>query len=219
MSLLEMGALWFVPREQLWARMRIEGHEHLDAARTSGNGVILLQAHFTTLELCGNLLGAEIGMDANYDDPNNALYAAWLRAQRERFLDETIHNRNIRRMVRRLKSGHTVWFSPDQWVRGSRGGLLTQYFGRDVFTSPGTARIAAMTGAQVVPFLPVREANGRYCLKLFPALIDFPSGDLAADTQRINALFESQIRAYPAQYLWLHKRFKRVGPEQPDLYA
>ncbi len=219
MSLAEMGALWFGRPSALQQRLRVEGMQHLQAARAGGRGVILLQAHFTTLEFVGNLLGARIGMDANYDDPKNPLYAAFLRRQRERFVEETIANRNIRRMVRRLRQGRTVWFSPDQWVAGHRGGILSHYFGRRVFTSPGTARIAALTGAAVVPLLALREPNGQYRALLLPALEDFPGDDLAAATQRVNDLFEAQVRAHPAPYLWLHKRFKRVDDSQPDIYS
>jgi Kdo2-lipid IVA lauroyltransferase/acyltransferase len=47
---------------------------------------------------------------------------------------------------------------------------------------------------------------------------DFPSADALADTARMNRWIEEQIRADPAQYLWVHKRFKTRPPGEPALY-
>ena len=61
---------------------------------------------------------------------------------------------------------------------------------------------APQAGATVVP------AAGRYRVEIGSALADFPSADALADTARIMALIEAQVRRVPAQYLWIHKRFK-----------
>jgi KDO2-lipid IV(A) lauroyltransferase len=71
----------------------------------------------------------------------------------------------------------------------------------------------------VVPFLPVRRADGSgYDVRVLPALADFPSADLAADTLRINYLIEDAVRASPEQYLWVHRRFKTRPPGQARIY-
>jgi len=185
MGVFEMGALWFYSRGALRRRVRLSGLEHLQRAQARGKGVIVLQAHFTTLELGANLLALEWAMDANYDTPKNALYAAFLLHQRKRCFVEMIDNRSVRRMARRLREGKAIWYSPDQYIKPRHGGVATTFFGQDTHTTDATARIAKLTGAAIVPYLPVRtDKHGHYELRLFPALDDFPSDDNVVDTQR-----------------------------------
>jgi len=75
-----------------------------------------------------------------------------------------------------------------------------------------------MSGAAVVLFQHARRVDGSYTLKLQPALDDFPSKDAAVDTARVMAGIEAMTRAAPAQYLWIHRRFKR-RPDGTDVYA
>jgi KDO2-lipid IV(A) lauroyltransferase len=55
-------------------------------------------------------------------------------------------------------------------------------------------------------------------LRLSPAFADFPSEDAVADTARVMAAIEGMARAAPAQYLWIHRRFKRQPDGGEDLY-
>ncbi|MGI8561700.1 MAG: LpxL/LpxP family Kdo(2)-lipid IV(A) lauroyl/palmitoleoyl acyltransferase, partial [Luteimonas sp.] len=71
---------------------------------------------------------------------------------------------------------------------------------------------ARLSGAKVLLFQHARRDDGGYTLKLWPALDGFPSADPAADTARIMSGIETMAREAPAQYLWIHRRFKR----QPD---
>ena len=47
---------------------------------------------------------------------------------------------------------------------------------------------------------------------------DFPSADAQADTARVMAMIEGLVRRAPAQYLWVHKRFKTRPPDAPAIY-
>ena len=218
-TLGEMASLWFKPLSELDSRFTLTGMEHIDQVLDSGRGVILLQAHFTTLELCGTWIGTQLKQSAALvDDPRNKLYAALLRRSRLRYVDDIINNRETRKMIRLLRSGGLVWYSPDQSVRRRDGGVETTFFGKHVLTTPGASRMAKMTGAAILPFLPVRTANGHYQLTVFPPLEHVPSDDAIADTQAFNHVFESHIREHPSQYFWVHKRFKRISEDQPDPY-
>src|SRR5690606_449569 len=82
-----------------------------------------------------------------------------------------------------------------------------------------THQLARLSGAAVLPFLHRRRADGRgYVLELKPALAGFPSDDPVADTARVMAAVEEMVRAAPAQYLWIHKRFKRQPDGAPSPY-
>ena len=79
------------------------------------------------------------------------------------------------------------------------------------------ARIARATGAVVVPCI-TRQVGGAYVTRFYPAWEHFPTEDVAVDTARMNAFIEARIREAPAQYFWLHKRFKTRPPGEVSLY-
>ena len=218
MAAAETASLWFRPWSLFAPRVTIKGANFLDDALASGKGVILLQAHFSTIELCGAAMGSRWPIAAVYDTPKNPLYAAYLLHQRGRHLVELIENRDIRKMVKRLRQGGIVWFSPDQAVSRARGGVDTTYFNQAVLTSSGTARIQKMTNAQVLPFVPKRSEDGSsYTLEILPP-VTLDDQNITAATQQVNHLFESQIVYQPEQYFWVHKRFKPPTPYHRNPY-
>jgi hypothetical protein len=54
-----------------------------------------------------------------------------------------------------------------------------------------------------------------YAAKFYPAWEDFPTGDIDADTRRMNEFIEARVREMPEQYYWVHKRFKTARPAKP----
>ena len=83
--------------------------------------------------------------------------------------------------------------------------------------STGFAKFAAHSGAAVIPgFALWSEAEGRYVLRFYPACPI--TGDAARDTQALQAKLEEAIRAYPDQWLWIHRRWKTRPPGAPPLY-
>lgn len=97
---------------------------------------------------------------------------------------------------------------------------VVPFFGEPAVTSTATSSIARSSKAAVVPFVSTRDGNRPYYkLKILPALDDFPSDDMLADTLRINRAIESWIRECPAQYYWVHRRFRDRPEEYGDAYA
>jgi KDO2-lipid IV(A) lauroyltransferase len=47
----------------------------------------------------------------------------------------------------------------------------------------------------------------------------WPTGDDDADAAAMNAWIEQEIRRLPAQYLWVHRRFKTRPAGEHDLYG
>lgn len=217
MSIAEGATLWFRPVSFYEHRFSLTGTENLEAAIAQGKGVILLQAHFSLLELVSGILGPKYPVSAVFDPPKNPLFSAFLANRRNRFIKDLIENREIRQMVRKLKRGEIVWYSPDQSVARHHGGIPTRFFKQPVLTTAGTGRIVQMTNALVLPLLPTRlPEDGTYRLHIGePISID---ADAQLATQAINDLFEDQIRSQPEQYFWMHKRFKPPGPEFDDPY-
>lgn len=215
-GLFETTAGWWEPVAQLPAH-RLVGVEHLERALAAGKGVVVLTAHFTTLEICGVYLTARIPVGCLYREPNNPIVAVPMRRHRERVASIAVHFDDLKGLIRALRAGHAIWYAPDQGKR-TPGSEILPFFGVPAITNTATAKIAKMTGAAVVPYFARREPDGSYTLVIHPALENFPTDDLSADAVRINRLIEDNIRLAPEQYFWVHKRFKARGEGYPEVY-
>jgi Kdo2-lipid IVA lauroyltransferase/acyltransferase len=216
LGLFEVCAGWWARKEDLPFH-RINGLDHLHEALALGRGVILLTAHFTTLEICGRCMNEAIRVGCLYRDPNNPVIAHLMRRNREERMAIAVHFDDLRGLVRALRAGHAIWYAPDQGKRTKASEILP-FFGIPAITNTATSKIAEMTGSAVVPYFAKREVDHSYTLTILPALKNFPTSDAAADAVRINHLIEEHVRDAPDQYFWVHKRFKARGPDYPEVY-
>jgi KDO2-lipid IV(A) lauroyltransferase len=183
-------------------------------------GVILLTGHFTTLEMGGRLIGTYVDKyNAVFKRAHDPLFNAIMVHYRSKMGNELIETRNVRAIIRGLKSGHATWFGPDQDFADQEI-VFTPFLGGIASTLTATAKLARMTGAAVVPFYPVRLANGKgYKLIVLPALKNFPSDNIEEDSARVNRTIEEMVYSCPEQYLWSHKRFKTQPDRRTNIYA
>lgn len=217
-SLFEIAWSWWGPRHKLEPLCHIDGLEHLRAAQQQDNGVLLFSAHFTCLEIGGRLLALHAPFHVMYKPHRNPLFEAVMRGSREAQFESAIDRNDIRLLIKTLKRGLTCWYALDQDF-GQHNAVFAPFFGNPAATLSATSRIAKMTGCSVIPFFCHRREDGSgYQLTLLPALENFPSGDDLADATLTNRLIETEIRKAPAQYLWMHRRFKSQ-PDGVDLYA
>ena len=208
-AILESAASWWGSDRSLLPLAHLYGGEHLEQAIAAGKGVVLLSAHFTCFELGGRLLAMRYPFCVLYKPQRkNPLFESLTTSLRLGHYRDALHHRDMRGMVRALRRGEACWYLPDQDI-GRRHSVFAPFMGVATSTVTATARLARMSGARVVPYFPLRRDDGRgYDIHILPALEGFPSGDDVADASRINALVEEYVRRAPAQYLWLHKRFK-----------
>ncbi len=209
-AFMEFGLCWWASAKRLESWGTIEGLEHLKTARAQGNGVILLSAHFTTLEICGRLLGLHTDLHLMYRPIANPVIEEVMLRSRLRHFDRAIQRNEVRQLLKSLKEGKPVWYAMDQGYRGKNSEMVP-FFGIPAPTNTAISRLARTSGAPVVPFFAKRLPGTQgYKLTLGPALKNFPSDDPVADALRINEWLESCIRQAPEQYLWIHDRFKVV---------
>lgn len=214
MGAMETAICWWGDDAMIRRLSSIEGLDNLRAAADRGKGIILLSAHFTSLELgvrIGQRYLREFGIEttAMYKPPHDPVVDHVMRTRREAHIGgKSIPYRDIKGFLRALKRGHAVWYAGDQRA-AKRHGELVEFFGQPALTHTAISRLAKMTGAAIVPFFTLRREDGQgYRLIVQPPLEDFPGDDPIADAKRINKLIEAVIRQAPAQYFWLHQRFR-----------
>jgi Kdo2-lipid IVA lauroyltransferase/acyltransferase len=218
-ALLEIPFVWWSRPERLAKLVRIEGAEHLRAAQARSRGVILLTAHFTSMEMAGRTLLFIAPVSFLYRATKNEVLAYALKRFRCAYGAQPIPKDDIRAFISALKHNECVWYAPDQSYR-KKGAEMVPLFGIPAATNTLTSRLARMTGASVLPYFFQRLPGTQgYRAVIHPPLEDFPSDCPAADTERFNRMIEAQVRLVPEQYLWIHRRFKGLSQDYPDYYG
>jgi KDO2-lipid IV(A) lauroyltransferase len=132
-----------------------------------------------------------------------------VRRGRLRYAQAMFAREELRPAVRHLKAGGVLWYAPDQDMLG-RDAVFAPFFGLPAQTITATHQLARLTGAAVFGFFHRRRDDGRgYVIRIEGPLDDFPGADVVVDATRINGLIEAMVREAPAEYLWVHRRFKR----------
>ena len=196
----------------------LKGLDNLRAAQALGKGVILVSAHFTTLEICVRLLCRDVEINGMYR-PHDSDALEWaVKKARARYTKQMFSRDELRSALRCLKQGGVLWFAPDQETRRGES-VFVPFFGQPASSLTSTHQMARLSGAAVLPFFHQRNTDGSYSLEILPALENFPGEDSTVDTARIMATMEQLIRRAPEQYLWVHQRFKKTPDGQSTHYS
>lgn len=215
---LEHGLLVWASEKRLKKLIRLEGEEHLDT--NMGKPLILLAPHFIGLDMGGVRMTAHTHIASIYSRARNDVVNHYLLHARSRFNQTLLASKHdgIRPVISAIRSGLPFYYLPDQDA-GRSESIFVPFFGIPAATIPALPRLAKVTGARVVPAITRQLPGGQgYVLKFYPAWENYPSGDIKADTRRMNAFIEDRIREMPEQYLWTHRRFKTRPEGEPGLY-
>jgi KDO2-lipid IV(A) lauroyltransferase len=210
--------------ESLRRIVECEGLENLEAARKSGRGVILFTGHLGAWELSSFALSA-FGYPMSFlvRRIDNPLIEQLVERTRTRYGNRSIDKRAAARpMLRTLHEGGTVGVLVDLNTQPHEG-IFVDFFGIPASTTTGIAAIALRTGAQVLPvFVPWNEQRQRFTLRIDPPLTFNQTGDVERDIQQLTSLFtsviEANVRHFPDQWLWIHKRWNTRPPQEANFY-
>ena len=209
LGIFETLNAWYSPQ---WfkGRVTINGLEHLQSVQADGKGVLLLGVHSTLLDAGGYLCSQYFDPDVVYRPQNNPLLDMLIVRCRATIYANQIDHDDMRGLVRNLKNGRAIWYSPDQDF-GLKQGVMAPFFGVPAATVTAHRRLMKMSHAAAIPLYFYRDGDIRdphYHVVLSPALENFPTADEAADAARCNQIIEQQLRIAPTQYMWFHRRFK-----------
>ncbi len=199
--------------DQLRRHHTIEGLEHVTDALAAGKGLVLAISHIGNWELFAQ---------ANFH-ARPWKTATVYQSLRNKQLDDLINRdrrakgtatfdrkRGLNKALGFLREGNLVAILVDQHAGDS--GLWTPFFNALASTSPLAASLACRTGAPIVPMAVFTAGFARWRISARPAIPYDPenSEQLTAD---VNAALESQIRESPADWFWVHNRWKVPHPD------
>ncbi|MBX2868438.1 MAG: lysophospholipid acyltransferase family protein [Acidiferrobacterales bacterium] len=218
-SIIESAMGWWDRPEQLKKITELRGQSHLDKAIELDRGVILLGAHFSTIDISGALMGNFYPCYAIYRLQNNWLLNRVMIRGRESQLKGLIPHTAMREAARKIMKKEMVWYSPDQDM-GIENSVFAPFFGHPAATLTATAKLAKLTKAPIVMLASYRKPDDSgYVLEFLPIAPEFPVEDEVENASMINNLIEQGVKLAPTQYYWFHRRFKsQPGLEKSALY-
>lgn len=200
-----------------------DGFEAFSQARERGKGVLFLTAHFGNWELSSFAHGI-YGYPLKFivRELDNPLLDALINRYRGLSGGEAIEKRDAaREILRALRQGEAVGILADQNMIPAEG-VFVDFFGRTACTTTAPARFARKTGAAIVFGLAIwDEKLKKYRLRFVPVpwiRREDAEEEILANTANFTRLIEENIREYPDQWLWVHRRWKTRPPGEPPLY-
>ncbi|MFL6664911.1 MAG: lipid A biosynthesis acyltransferase, partial [Rhizobacter sp.] len=219
-SILERGLLWYASGERLRRLIRVEGDVAL--AERSERPVMWLVPHFMGLDVAGaaTQLFQTRHVASIYQEQSDAVMDAAIRRGRLRYDQGEVFPRSdsAKPLIRAIRKGWAFFNLPDMDF-GERDAAFVPFFGVPAATLLAPSRMARALDMVVQPVVAEMLPRGRgYRVRFLDPWTDFPTNDALADTARMNRWIETEIRRNPAQYLWVHKRFKTRPAGEPSLY-
>ncbi|HEV2614290.1 MAG TPA: lysophospholipid acyltransferase family protein [Gammaproteobacteria bacterium] len=208
---------WGSPK-RLKKLAHIQNLHILQNALKQKKGVIVFGPHLSSVHFVGRLLNLVQPVGGMYFPPKNA----FLRNITERALSHcfefTVKRHEIRSFVKAMKNNKTILYTPD--IDAGKEGLFVPFFNIPASTVTATSRFAEMTDCIVIPgYYCRRKDNTGIDIIFHEPLDNFPSGDVYADTLRINQWLEKVISEHPEQFIWQYKRFKSRPVGEKSFYA
>jgi KDO2-lipid IV(A) lauroyltransferase len=212
---LDRGWLWHGDAALLKKRLNLTGAvQELD-----GNApTVIFAPHFVGLDAGWTAITQQLPRKFTtiYTDQANKVADAWILQGRKRFGSARLFGRieGVKPIIAALKAGEPLYLLPDMNF-GPEDSVFVPFYGVAACTVPSLSRFSRLSRAKVVPLLS-RMTNDGYDVEVLPAWQDFPTADAIADTALMNLRLQSYIDSMPAQYYWVHKRFKdRPNGEAP----
>lgn len=203
--------IYLTDNKQLFARSEIHGKEHVDVALAMGRGAILATAHFGNWEAARILPMAGIPLSVIAKTQRNSLFDDYTNQIRKSCGLKVINmSKGLRDIVHQLNEGRLVAILMDQ--NAGKAGLMMDFLGYEASHWKGVAKLSLRYKVPIVPGFARRNDAGKIVFEFFPPILHEDLTDDEANyylvLQEVNKIIEAQIRQYPEQWFWVHKRWK-----------
>jgi KDO2-lipid IV(A) lauroyltransferase len=214
---LDRAWLWHAPEAWVRRRVRLNGAVHELAG---SDPTVIFLPHFVGLDAAWAAAALYMPRPSTtiYTDQSNKLVDQWILRGRQRFGHLRLFGRaeGVKPIVTALREGQPLYLLPDMDF-GPDDSVFVPFYGLTAATVPSLSRFARLGRAKVVPLVP-RLTPWGYEVEVLPAWPNFPSEDPVADTAFMNERLQDYINTMPAQYYWVHKRFKSRPDGEPSIY-
>lgn len=214
---LDRSWLWHRSAACIQSRVQLSGAV---AALSEATPTVLFAPHFVGLDVGWTALTLQLPLHFTtiFTPQSNAAVDAWVAKGRERFGQVRLFRREdgVKPIIAALRQHELLYLLPDMNF-GASESIFVPFFGEPAATVPSLSRFAKLGRARVVPVI-TRMTDAGYEVVVHPAWSDFPTDDAQADTATMNQRLEALINTMPAQYFWVHKRFKTRPLDAAELY-
>ena len=214
---LDRGWLWHAKPAVTLQRLKLTGAVH---ELYGDEPTVVFAPHFVGLDAGWTALTQQIPRVFNtiYTDQENDASDAWILQGRRRYGSAGLFGRaeGVKPLIAGLRSGQPLYLLPDMNF-GPEESVFVPFYGVLAATVPSLSRFARLGRAKVVPVITRMTPQG-YAVEVLSAWQDYPTQDATADTALMNARLQTYIDTMPAQYYWVHKRFKDRPPGQLPPY-
>lgn len=222
-SLLERGMLWYASPARLKRLIQVEGDVTL--AERSTRPVMWLVPHFMALDAAGasTQLFQSRKVASIYQAQSNPVFDAAIRRGRLRYGNGEVferHDKGVLPLIRAIRKQGVAFFNLPDMDFGRKETVFAPFFGIPASTLLAPSKMARSLNMVVQPVVAEMLPGGRgWRVRYLEPWTHWPTDDPAADAATMNAWIESEIRRLPAQYLWVHRRFKTRPEGEPRLYG
>jgi Kdo2-lipid IVA lauroyltransferase/acyltransferase len=214
---LDRSWLWHASAEVARERLKVTGA--VDELR-GGQATVIFAPHFVGMDAGWTALTLQVprAFTTIYTDQSDKVVDAWVLRGRRRFGTGRLFGRadGVKTIVSALRDGAPLYLLPDMNF-GPEESVFVPFYGIAAATVPSLSRFARLGRAKVVPVV-TRMTREGYEVEVKPSWSGFPTDDPVADTALMNRRLEEYIDTMPAQYYWVHKRFKSRPDGAPPVY-
>jgi KDO2-lipid IV(A) lauroyltransferase len=220
-SVIERSRIWLGTGNQIKSMVQIESAIPLGDRKPR----LLINPHFVGLE--GGFMALSVMAKERdwlrgaglYQKMKNPFFNQKMIEWRNRFGGKSIERQSrLRDLIREIQTGNFIFIAPDIDL-GPRDSVFVPFFGIQTNTITSVSRLAKLSGAEICLMTTTLNTDrSGYVCHISPPLPNFPSDDVSEDTARLSQYIEALVRERPAEYYWVHKRFKHRPPGEASLY-
>ncbi|ADU91391.1 lysophospholipid acyltransferase family protein [Taylorella equigenitalis] len=221
-SYIDRAVLWYGSEVQINEMVTLKGDKHLKAYFKEENPVLVLGPHFVGLDAAATIMTSKFPKGATmYGKQSDLVMDAIVKKGRARFNDVQLLSRQdgVKKLIRLIKGGYPLYYLPDMDF-GLKDSIFVPFFDVPTATLTSTVQLVRNFDMNVLFVYSSLDINsGKYEVEILPLNKNlFLEGTIEEATSRFNLMLEDWIRKDPAQYYWVHKRFKTRPEGHKSIY-